>query len=105
MNLKSRQELIDYDYLKKLTPEEKAWLNKFTDEYVNDAVDRKDLSNNLHNTKALKKNCDDRNNARNRCILTQQKSMGKLNYIEELVESPISGEDEIIQKLDEDINS
>lgn len=81
---------------------DKQWLNDFTEEYANDVLDRKDLSNNLHNTKELKKDCDDRNNSRNRCILTQQKSMGKLNYIEELIETAVSGEDEIIKKIDEE---
>ncbi len=70
LNLKTRTDLIDYDYVDKLSPEEKKWLNKFTEEYVNASVDPKKLKKNLHNTEKLKKDCYDRNNARNRCILT-----------------------------------
>jgi hypothetical protein len=84
LNLRSRVELIDYDYIDKLSPDEKAWLNKFTDEYVNDHLDRKDLNNNLHNTKALKKSCGDRNNARNRDILTRIKASGEAVYLEDI---------------------
>lgn len=84
LNLKSRFELIQVDYIHKLNDKEKAWLNKFNEEYVNDNVDRKNLKNNLHNTPALKKDCDDRNNARNRDILSRGKASGTMNYLEDL---------------------
>lgn len=100
--LKTRVDLIDADYLDKLTPKEKDWLNKFTEEYTHANLDVDDLENNLHNTQVLKKDCFDRNNARNRCIYTQQKAMGNLNYIEDLDENILKDgtEDEIIEKLD-----
>lgn len=60
-----------------LSEKEKQWLNKFTEEYVNANLDSKNLRKNLHKTKKLKKDCYDRNNARNRCILTQVKAQGK----------------------------
>ena len=83
LNLKTRTDLIDYDYLDQLTPKEKKWLNKFTEEYVGASLDTENLKKNLHNTKELKKDCFDRNNARNRCILTLQKAQSRIEYIEE----------------------
>lgn len=78
MNTKVRQELIDYDYLKKLSPEEKEWLNKFTEEYVSSSFKKNKKTgrykDNLHKTKAQRKDCYDRNNARNRDIFSITKS-------------------------------
>lgn len=88
LNLKTRTELIDYDYLDKLSPDEKKWLNKFTEEYTNANLDYKNLSNNLHNTKELKKDCTDRNNSRNRDILTRAKASGNAYYLEDLKNNP-----------------
>ena len=79
VNLKTRYELIsDYDYLDELSEKEKAWLNKFTKEYVNADLNTKKKSRNLHKTERLKKDCYDRNNARNRCILTRCRASGNL---------------------------
>lgn len=103
LNLRTRYELIDYDYINKLSDEEKEWLNKFTEEYVNDNLDREKLRNNLHKTKKLKKDCDDRNNARNRDILTRVKAYGHVDNIDELKESDIINEnfeDELIKKIE-----
>ena len=76
LNLKTRYELIDYDYINKLCEADKAWLNKFTEEYVNASLDTKDITNNFHNSEELKKDCYRRNNARNRDILTKAKACG-----------------------------
>lgn len=83
-NLRSRHDLIDYDYVDKLGEKDKAWLNKFTEEYINTTLDRKNPKNNLHNTKDLIKDCDNRSNARRRCVLTKAKAAGKTVYIEDL---------------------
>jgi hypothetical protein len=95
LNLKTRTDLIDYDYIDKLSPREKKWLNKFTEEYAGASLNAQDLKKNLHNTEALKKDCYDRNNARNRCILTLQRAQGKIEYTEEntkiLGENPEEG--------------
>jgi len=101
LNLKTRYELIDYDYIEQLSEEEKAWLNKFTEEYINASLDRKNLKKNLHKTKKLKKDCDDRNNSRNRCILTRAKAQGKDIDFHGL-EHELSGfdEDAMIEKID-----
>jgi hypothetical protein len=82
-NLKIRQELIDYDYVEKLSDEEKDWLNRFTEEYVGANLNHK--GKRLHKTKKLVKDCYDRNNARNRDILSRSVAGGKLEYIEDLV--------------------
>lgn len=126
LNLKTRYDLLDQEYSDKLPDKKiehcsnpkgeckvcndpktrfinpKAYLNQFNEEYVNDKLDRNNLKKNLHNTQALKKDCDDRNNSRNRDILTQQKASGRLVDYEKVrerdnlkVKSP---EDEIIFK-------
>jgi hypothetical protein len=71
VNARVRQDEIDYDYIDKLSPEEKAWLNKFTEEYTNASLILDDDKNiipekNLHQTAEHKKQIYDRNNARNR---------------------------------------
>lgn len=85
LNLRIRQEEISdvAEYFDTLPLEAKRWMNKFVEEYVNDKLDREDLSNNLHNTKQLKQSCDARNNARNKDILSLHKASGMINYIED----------------------
>ena len=87
LNLKSRYELIDYDYVDKLSEGDKAWLNKFTEEYVNASLDSENLENNFHCTDELKKDCYRRNNARNRDILTRAKASGTYISTDELLET------------------
>lgn len=110
LNLKHRyDEISDLDYIDKLSEKEKAWLNKFMDEYVNDNLDRKNLKNNLHKTKKLKKDCDDRNNSRNRCVLTKSKANGMHISTEDLKERKIDiidgndVEDAIIDRIDDNL--
>lgn len=104
LNLKSRYELIDYDYVSKLTEKEKEWLNKFTEEYVNASLNTEDLNKNFHNTDELKKDCYKRNNARNRDILTKAKASGNHISIDELFTKKksikIDSEQELLNKLD-----
>lgn len=99
-NLKSRQEALEIDYVDQLNDEEKAWLNKFNEEFVNDKLNRKQKKKNLHNTKKLIKDCDDRNNARNRDILTRIKAAGEDYTLKESHGYEI--EDEIIKKIDKE---
>ena len=104
LNLKSRYELIDYDYIKKLSEEEKDWLNKFTEEYVNASINTEDLSKNLHNTDELKKDCYKRNNARNRDILTKAKISGNHVSIDEMFVKKkslkVDTEETLLDKID-----
>lgn len=86
LNLKSRTELLDYDYLHKLSEKDLEWLNKFTEEYVNANIDTDKPRKNLHKNKSLRKDCYDRNNSRNRDVLTRQKASNKAIYLEEIME-------------------
>src|SRR5574343_1722348 len=64
-----RKELIDFDYIKSLSPEDKLWLAQFVDEYIGANVrKRKDVkvkSEHLHNTEELAKKCYEANKFRN----------------------------------------
>lgn len=92
-NLRTRTDLIDYDYIDKLNDEEKAFLNKFTNEFIGASFDKEDPKKkgkrrkfkNLHKTAELVKSCYDANNSRNRDVLTRAKAMGKALYIEDVV--------------------
>lgn len=59
-----RQEYLDYDYLDQLNEEELAWLNKFTEEYLNASFNRDDSD--LQPYETYGKDSNDRNNSRNR---------------------------------------
>lgn len=101
-NLKVRQEVIDYDYLDKLNPEEAAWLNKFTEEYVGANLDLDKPRSNLHKSKRMRKDCTDRNNSRNRCQYGLNKVGGRLDNIEKAydVSDNTSMEDRLNAKID-----
>lgn len=75
---------MDYDYLHKLSDKELEWLNKFTEEYVHANLDTERPRKNLHNTKAMRKDCYDRNNARNRDVLVRQKAQNKNIYLDDI---------------------
>ena len=123
--LRTRYNLIDHDYIDILPDKKvkhcsnpkgdcktcnnpktaminpKEWLNDFNEEYVSDKLDRENLKNNLHNTESLKKDCDDRNNARNRCILTQQNAAGRMVDFEKIKKKDFkvkSPEEELLLK-------
>ena len=104
VNLKTRYELIaDYDYLDQLSDKEKALLNKFTKEYVNADLDTKNTRKNLHRTKKMRKDCYDRNNARNRCIWTRSKASKNSVSFEDLPSNAADfkeSEDFLLFKLD-----
>lgn len=72
LNSRVRQELIDCDYLDKLTPDELEWLNKFNGEYINASFNRDGTD--IDNSDAGRKASYDRNNARNRDLFGLIKS-------------------------------
>lgn len=90
-NLKSRTKLLDYDYIDKLNPRQKKYLNKFNAEYIGAGKELNPEYRPLHKTKAMRKDCYDRNNARNRDILTQQESMGTIQDLQDYLELQHSG--------------
>lgn len=87
VNLKTRQDLVDYDYLNKLSPDELEFLNKFTEETVSTSFTKKNgkYSGNLHKKKSQKKELWNSNNSRNRCQYTRAKAMGILKDGETVV--------------------
>lgn len=103
-NLKTRTDLLDYDYIDKLSEEEKQWLNDFSSEYINANVGKQSEpeKNRFHNTQELVKDRQDANNARNRCVYTRAKAMG--NVIDPVFDREPSKdyEEEIINQIDEE---
>jgi hypothetical protein len=91
---------LDYDYLSKLSEEELLWLNKFTEEYVNASFDTSKPRNNLHRTKSARKDCYDRNNARNRDVLTRQRAQNKTVYLEDVVQKGKDEEDRLNARIE-----
>lgn len=89
LNLKNRQELIDYDYINKLNDEEKAWLDKFTDEYVNASFTKTKggaySSKNLHKKASQRREAYQRNNKRNVDTFTATKTTGMLKDAKSLI--------------------
>lgn len=111
LNLKVRQELIDYDYIDKLTDEEKDWLNRFSEEY-NGAKFKKTKtgkfsSKNLHKGE-MRKDCYNRNNWRNNDVYSVEKAKNMLkdnktmvsHLEEESFKTPSEIEDVLIEEID-----
>ncbi len=103
LNLKTRTDLLDYDYLDKLNDKEKEWLNRFTEEYTHAKFNHK--GKRIQKTKEQVKDSYDRNNSRNRDILTRVRASGRLKDIETVKGRDMNimtPEDELILK--EEIN-
>lgn len=103
LNLKTRQDEIEVDYLNKLNKDELEWLNKFNSEYVNASLDRENLENNLHKTKKLKQSIDKHNNERKECAYTRSKASYNLKYIDDFkteLSVDKNYEDRLISRLD-----
>jgi hypothetical protein len=85
-NLKTRQEEIDdvKSYWNQLNAQEKDFMNRFMEEYNNANFDHGGPI--LHKSKRLKKACYDKNNARNRCIQTQENAKGLIQNVEKLTD-------------------
>lgn len=92
--------MLDYDYLDKLSDDELAWLNKFTEEYVHASLDTERPRKNLHRTKGLRKECYDRNNARNRDVLTRQRAQNKAIYLDDIQHKGKDEEDRLNARIE-----
>lgn len=90
-------------YAHTLPEKEKAWLNSFVEEYVNANMQHRGKK--LHTTKATRKICFDKNNARNACIYSGAKAAGKTldwdNYRGYELEYEM--EDYLIDKIDDEV--
>lgn len=113
LNSRVRQEYLDMDYIDKLSPDEKAFLDKFAGEYYGGSFN-KDGTDLTANDNEGYREAYDRNNARNRCLYGQVRNkVGAtklLNYddVKNVVEehmakdiNPNNIEDAIINYLDE----
>jgi hypothetical protein len=103
LNLKTRyEEIADVaSYAKTLSPKDKAWLDHFMKEYTGASLN-KNPKKRMDPSDEWKKTCYDRNNARNRDIVTRQKAQNMMNYLEELpvIEREYFDEDTMIQRID-----
>lgn len=83
-----RREELEIDYLNKIKdkPEVMAWLNQFNEEWVIANFGKKDdpkaKAKLLDKSPEHRKNCYDRNNARNRDELSRAKARGLITRIE-----------------------
>jgi hypothetical protein len=81
LNAKTRFEVLDMDYLKKLEKKDLEFLNQFMGEYVSGAfkktTDGEYSEENLHKTVEERRECYTRNNTRNRCGLTISNATGQ----------------------------
>lgn len=77
LNLKTRADQLDMDYIGKLNDKEKAWLNAFIEEEVNSKFDHNGKK--FNKTKKAKRKIYSANNARNRCVFTRAKATHTLD--------------------------
>jgi hypothetical protein len=99
LNLRTRFEEIDYDYVDQLSDSEKDFLNRFTEEYTNASFRHK---NRVHKKKKDELEAYTRNNQRNADILTRAKASGKIYGLEVIKFSSdqLSPEEIMIQRED-----
>jgi hypothetical protein len=87
MHPMARREYLDGDYYEKLNDKEKAFMSKFIDEYYGGSLANKDdkvkRKKDLHKTNKLRKECYDRNNARNRDMTILANTRGRMDQLHE----------------------
>lgn len=101
---KIRKDLFDQDYLDKLSNKELDWLDKFNREF--NQADFESPGRPHHRTKADRKICYDRNNARNRDSYSRAKARDALEGIDDAFNKKIyNPEDELIESIDSSVQS
>lgn len=95
MNLKSRvDDIVDViSYVGQLNDQEKAWMNKFMEEYNNASFDKNNKKN-LMKSKQEKRDSYNRNNARNRDVYNRLKMNNDLVYSEDMNYKEAKSEDD-----------
>lgn len=90
LNAKTRFEVLDMDYLRKLNDAELNFMNQFMAEYVSGSFKKTESGNyseeNLHKTAEERRECYTRNNMRNRCGLTVSNATGQTYRCEDIAE-------------------
>lgn len=85
LNLKGRRYYIETDYIngvgriRALTEREKAFLNRFYEEYINAKFDKEHPRKNLHTTKKKRRELYRENNDRNFCLYNLKQKTGQLD--------------------------
>lgn len=103
-NSPTSHEYVDQDYLHKLGPKELKWLSDFQEEFYRGNFQHGGKK--LHNSKKKQKECYNRNNARNRDILSLAKVKGMVdgNDVSTALENKATNnnsEDVLLTLLDE----
>ena len=85
---RTRTSYLDYDYIDKLSPKEREFLARFTDEYYGGAFEKTESGNystkNLHKTQKLRRECYKRNRDQNYCQYNMANLSDRLNDIHSL---------------------
>jgi hypothetical protein len=110
VNGRKRWEYLDCDYADKLSAEERKYLSDFTDEYLSGNFSHSGpkihTSENWEEINDMRLECYDRNNARNRCILSEAKALGRTAELDAVEVDKMqrgtehNAEDIIIDRLD-----
>lgn len=78
VNSRTRHELIDFDYVDKLSDTEKKWLSNFMEEWLSGNFNHEGRI--FHKSKKSKRECYNRNNARNRDAMSIAQATGNMRY-------------------------
>lgn len=110
-----RAEALDMDYIHKLSPDEKEFLNSFIEETVNANFNHKGKKL-IKKTKSkafnrdMRKKIYDDNNARNADVYTRKRAMGEIIFLGEKTNMHTSpadnfNEDYVIEKIDKELTA
>lgn len=86
LNLRSRYEEIEdlQSYASSLSPQDREWLNAFSQEEICANFNHSGPKLNDKSDPKVRSRIYNRNNERNRCIMSREKSQGTLNYLDDI---------------------